>query len=176
MALRAKLQHVLQFQQGKAADADAGVIGQRIGVPQMLFEGRLQRGQGLLVEPEDQFVGGRRAQDFIEEDLQVRVGHGFEAQRRLAHFADALAQGGDMFGAEMGVEAEAHLELIDGFGGDARGEDLVQAFEGVVVTLEPADTFLDREAGLHGLVHRADPGQAGQAAIRLVSAHARDGV
>ena len=114
----------------------------------MLFERGLQRGNGLLVKPEEQFLRRRRAEDFVEEDLQVRIGHGFEAERRLAHFADALAQRGDVFGAEMRVEAEAHLEFVDGLGGDARGEDLVQAFEGVMVALEPADAFLDGEAGL----------------------------
>ena len=141
-----------------------------------LFERGFQRGHGLLVKAEDQFLGRRRAEDFVEEDLQVRVGHGLEAQRRLAHFADPLAQSGDVLGAEMGVEAEAHLEFVDGLGGDARGEDLVQAFEGVMVTLEPADAFFDREAGLRGLVHRANPGQSRQMAIRLVSAHNQAGI
>ena len=143
MALGAELQHVVQFQQGEAAKPHAGMIGQRVGVLQVPFEGGLQRGNGLLVKAEDQFLGRRRAEDFIEENLQVRVGHGLEAQRRLAHFADPLAQRGGVFGAEMRVEAEAHLEFIDRLGGDARGENLVQALERVMVTLEPADAFFD---------------------------------
>ena len=130
------------------------------------FEGGLQRGHGLLVKTKDQFLGGRRAEDFVEEDLQVRVRHGLQAQRGLAHFADPLAQRGGVFGAEMRVEAEGHLEFIDGLGGDARGENLVQALERVMVALEPADAFLDREAGLRGLGHRANSGQGGQVAIR----------
>ena len=161
-ALRAEPQHVVQFQQGEAAEADGGMIGQRVGVPQMPFEGGFQRGNGLFVKPEEQFLSRRRAEDFVEEDLQVRVGHGLEAQRRLAHFADPLAERGGVFGAEMRVEAEAHLEFIERLGGDARGEDLVQALEGVMVTLEPADAFLDREAGLRGLVHRTNSGQGGK--------------
>ena len=141
------------------------MVRQRVGVPQVPFEGGFQRGHGLLVKAEEQLLRRRRAEDFVEEDLQVRVGHGFEAQRGLAHFADPLAQRGGVFGAEMRVEAEAHLEFVEGLGGDARGEDLVQPLAGVVVTLEPADAFFDREAGLRGLVHRADPGQGGQVAI-----------
>ena len=116
-------------------------------------------------EPEDQFLGRRRAEDFVEEDLQVRIGHGLETERWLAHFADPLAQRGGVLGAEMRMQAEAHLEFLDGLGGDARGEDLVQALERVMVTLEPADAFLDGEAGLRGLGHRANSGQGGQVAI-----------
>ena len=141
------------------------MVRQRVGVPQVPFEGGFQRRNGLFVKAEEQLLRRRRAEDFVEEDLQVRVGHGLEAERWLAHFADPLAQRGGVFGAEMGVEAEAHLEFIDGFGGDARGEDLVQALEGVMVTLEPADAFFDGEAGLRGLVHRANPGQRRQMAI-----------
>ena len=152
------------------------MIGQRVGVPQVSFERGLQRGNGLLVEPEQQLLRGGGAEDFIEEDFEVRVGHGIEAERGLAHFADPLAQRGDVFGAEMRVQAEAHLEFIERLGGDARGKDLVQPLAGVVVTLEPADAFLDGEAGLRGLVHGTDPGQRRQMAIRLISAHKQDGV
>ena len=159
MLCGAELQHVAQFQQGKAAEADGGMVGQWIGVPQVPFEGGLQRGHGLFVKAKNQFLGRRGAEDFIEEDLQVRVRHSLEAERRLAHFADPLAERGGVFGAEMRVEAEAHLEFIEGLGGDARGENLVESLERVMVTLEPADTFFDRETGLRGLVHRANPGQ-----------------
>ena len=141
------------------------MIHQRVGVSQVKFQRGFQRRNGLFVKAEDQFLGRRRAEDFVEEDFQVRVGHGLEAERGLAHFADPLAESRSVFGAEMGVEAEAHLELINGFGGDARSEDLVQAFERVMVTLEPADAFFDREAGLGGLVHGTNPGESRQMAI-----------
>ena len=94
-----------------------------------------------------------------------------EAQRRLAHFADALAQRRDVFGAEMGVQAESHLEFVDRFGRDSRSEDLVQALEGIMVTLEPADAFLDGEARLGGLSHRTDPGNRRQILKRAIVAH-----
>ncbi len=52
----------------------------------------------------------------------------------------------------MRVETEAHLQLINRFRRDPGGEDLVQAFEGIVVALKAADTGLDGEAGLTKLV------------------------
>ena len=42
-----------------------------------------------------------------------------------------------MLGAEVGMEAEPHFEFVNRFGRDARGEDLVESFEGVVVSLKP---------------------------------------
>ena len=66
-----------------------------------------------------------------------------------------------MLGAVMGVEAESHLEFVDGFGGDARGEDLVKAFEGEMIAFEAANAFFDGEAGLHGVLHGANAGEAG---------------
>ena len=147
------------------------MVGQRVGIPQVPFEGGVQRGDGLVVKSEDQLLGCGRGEDFIEEDLQVRVGNGLEAQRRFAHFADALAEHGGVFGAEMRVEAEGHLEFVDGLGGDARRENLVQAFERVMVTLEPADAFLDREAGLRapGPSSRCRRGRAGRGRMRVCS-------
>jgi hypothetical protein len=163
--LGAKLQHVAQFQQREAAESDCGMVGQRVGVPQVPFESGVQGGNGLFVKAKDQFLGRGGAEDFVEEDLQVRVRNGLEAQRRLAHFADPLAERGGVFGAEMRVEAKTHLEFVERLGGDARGEDLVQAFERVMVTLEPADAFFNRETGLRGLVQRTNPGQGGQMAV-----------
>ncbi len=48
-----------------------------------------------------------------------------------------------MFGTEMGVETEGHLQFVDGLGSDARGENLVQPFETIMITFEPANAFLD---------------------------------
>ena len=107
-------------------------------------EALLQRGKGLVIKPQDQFLSRWRAKDFVEEDFEVRIGHHVQPQWRLAHLTDPLTQRGDVFGAQMRVQAEAHLEFVDWLGSDARGKDLMQAFAGVMVTLEPADTFLDR--------------------------------
>jgi hypothetical protein len=41
------------------------------------------------------------------------------------------------------MAAEAHLEFINRLGGDSGGEDLVQSFEGVMITLETADALHD---------------------------------
>jgi len=71
---------------------------------------------------------------------------------------DALAR---IFGAEVRVQTETHFELINRFGRDAGGKDLVQAFEGVVVTFEAADAFLHRETRFHGLIQRSDAAQRG---------------
>src|SRR6266404_4943628 len=71
----------------------------------------------------------------------------------------------------MGVETESHLELINWFGRDPGGEDLVQAFEGVVVALKAADTSLDGQTGFHRVLHRADSGKRRQILVGLVSAH-----
>jgi hypothetical protein len=134
------------------------MVGQRVGLPQVPFEGSLQRREGLFVQAQEQFLRRRRAEDFVEEDRQVRLGHRFEPEWRLAHFADSLAERAGVFGAEMRVEAEAHLEFVDRLGSDACGEDLVQALERVMVTLEPANAFFDGEAGLRGFVHRTNSG------------------
>ena len=63
----------------------------------------LECGHRLLVDPRTQFFGGWRAQDFVKEDLQDWVGDLLQAQRRLAHFADALAQRGGVLGAKVGM-------------------------------------------------------------------------
>jgi len=102
---------------------------------QVPFQGGLERRHGLFVKAEYEFlvVGAPRISS--KKYGQVCIRHGLEAERGSRIFADPLAECGSVFGAEMSVEAEAHLKFIDGFGGDARSEDLVQAFERVMVTL-----------------------------------------
>jgi hypothetical protein len=63
----------------------------------------VQGGQGLFVEADQQFGRGRRRQHLVEEDAQGGVRHRFEAQGRLAHLADAAAQGGGVLGAQVAV-------------------------------------------------------------------------
>jgi hypothetical protein len=64
-----------------------------------------------------------------------------------------------MFGAKMRVKTESHLEFVKGFARDARGENLVQTFESVMVALVPADTFFDGEARFHGVLQGANAGK-----------------
>src|SRR5438477_12704189 len=73
----------------------------------------------------------------------------------------------------MGVETEAHLELINRFGRDPGGEDLVQTFERVMIALEAPNTFLDGEAGFHRVLHRANACQQGQILVGFVNAHSQ---
>src|SRR6266566_343793 len=76
----------------------------------------------------------------------------------------------------MGVETEAHLELINRFGRDPGGEDLVQTFERVMIALEAPNTFLDGEAGFHRVLHRANACQRGQILVGFVNAHSKANV
>jgi hypothetical protein len=123
------------------------------------FHATNQGGNGLLIKAEEQGFRGRRAQDFVEEDFEIRIGDILETQRRFAHFADAFAKFGDMFGAVVAMQTESGLQFIDGFGGDARNENVAEALEGVVIALEAGDAFFHGKAGLHGLFHGAKPRQ-----------------
>jgi len=67
--------------------------------------------------------------------------------------------------------AKAYFEFVDGLGGNPRGEDLVQAFERVMVSFEAADTVFDSEARFHGLIHGAKAGEWRQIAVRRVCVH-----
>jgi hypothetical protein len=64
-----------------------------------------------------------------------------------------------VLGAKVSVKAESHLEFVKRFARDARGENLVQAFERVMVALVTADTFFDGQAGLHGVLQSANTGK-----------------
>ena len=97
----------------------------------------------MSVNPNDQFFSSRRGLDFVEEKLEVCIRDGFEPERRFAHFAHALAQGRDVLGAEVSVQAERHLEFVKWLGSETGDKNLVEAFEGVVVAFETGDAFLD---------------------------------
>ena len=163
--LRAELVGVGDFEEREAAQAHTGMVGEVIGLGEVLFQGGLEGGHGVFVQAEDERGGVGRGEDFIEENLQRGVRDNVEAEGRFTHFADAFAERGGVFGAKMGVEAEGHLEFVNGLGGEARDEDLVQAFEGVMEALEAGDAFLDGEAGLHGVGEGANPGQWRQIAV-----------
>src|SRR6185295_13034883 len=75
--------------------------------------------------------------------------------------------------AKVGVITEATLQFVNGFGGDAGGEDLVEAFEGPMIPLEACDAFFDEEARLLRLFHRTNPAEGGQVPVRLISVHGK---
>src|SRR5437870_4558327 len=95
----------------------------------------------------------------------------FQAKGRLAHFADALAQRGGVFGTKVRVEAEGVLQFEDRLSRNARGENLVQALEGVVIALEARDALLDGKPRFHGFFHRAQAAQRRQTSIWLIRFH-----
>jgi anaerobic selenocysteine-containing dehydrogenase len=95
------------------------------------------------------------------------------ARDYLAHFTNAFAESGGVFGAIMSVQAEGHLQFVDRLRCDAGGENLVQPFERKMIPLEAPHAFFDGEPGLHGVFHGADAGQAWEIAIRLVGVHTK---
>ena len=107
-------------------------------------QGRLQGRQCLQVHAQQQLGGRRRIEDLVKAEFQILVRHRLEAQRRFAHFTDAPAQGGYVLGAVVGMQAETHFELVDRLRREAGDENAVESPESVVITLEPAHTFLDR--------------------------------
>ena len=105
-------------------------------------------GEGHPVEAQDQQFSGRgRGEDLVEADFERRVGHHVQPQGGLAHLADASPERGHVLGAKVGVVREGGLEFVDRLGGDPRGEDLVQPFEGVMIAFESGDAGLDPKAG-----------------------------
>ena len=121
----------------------------------MAFESAGESGEGFFVEAEEEFRRGRRGEVFIEEKFEGRMGNFFEAEGWFAHFADAAAEGGDMFGAVMSMETEGALEFVNRLGSEAGGEDLGETLEDVVIALEAGDALLDGKPGLHGLLEGA---------------------
>ena len=135
-------------------------------------EGGIERREGLLVQADEQLRRGGGGEDLVKEDLQGRVGDGLQAERGLAHLADAHAQRLDVLGAKIRVVREAGLEFVNRLRGDAGGQDLVQADEGVMVALEARDARLDAQAGFGG---RGDGGQARERRQPAVGLVAGDG-
>ena len=167
-ALVAELDHVGQLEQCEAKDADRGCIDQKVRGAQVVFQGSFQRGQCLLVDAQEQCLGGGRGQDLIEKSAQGIMRNFFQSQGRFAHFADACPQSLYVLRAKVGLVGEAGLELIDRLGGDARGQDFVQAHERVMVALEPAHAGRHAQAGLRRLADARQPRQGRQAAIGVV--------
>ena len=137
----------------------------------MLFQRSFESRQRFFVQSQHQFLRAGGRQNLIKENLQGGMGRFFQSERWLAHFADALAKGGHMFGAQMCMVTETHLQLVNRLRRDARGKDLVQTLERVMIAFEPGDALLDREAGFHRVGDRTKPRQAGQVSIRASSIH-----
>ena len=76
-----------------------------------------------------------------------------------------------MLRAVIGVETVGHFEFVDRLGGDPIIENLVEPLEDVMIALEASDAFLDGKAGLHRVVHRADPGEARQVLVGAIGVH-----
>src|SRR5882672_4417298 len=114
-----------------------------IGVAQMIFEGGFEGGQSFLVKAQDEFFSGGSGEDFVKEDFEIRIGNSFQAKGWLAHFTDALANDSCVLRTQVGMKAEGHFEFVKRFAGDTRGENLVKAFETIMVALVAADAFFD---------------------------------
>jgi len=140
------------------------LVGEVIGIAYVIFEGGFNSRERFFVQAEDKFFCGGSGEDLVKEYFEIGIGNRFKAERWLAHFTDALANGGGVFGAEVGVEAEGHFEFVKGFAGDARRENLVQAFESVMVAFVTADAFFYGEARLHGILDGAEAGEGRRAA------------
>ena len=158
---RAKFEHVVELKQRKATKTNRWLIRKMIGIAQVMFESRFESRHCHLIQAEDKFFGGGSGEDFVEEHFEIWLGNGFEAERRFPHFADTLANGRGVFGAKVRVVAERHFEFVERLAGDARGENLVKAFKGIMVALVASDAFFDREAGFHGLLYGADASKGG---------------
>src|SRR5262249_9196626 len=174
-ALLAECDHVSQLQPGKAAYPDGGCIGQRVGVDQVALEGQIECRHGFLVDACQQFARAGGGQDLIEKDCERGVRHGLQSKGRLAHLADAGAQGHDMLGAEVGMQRKAGLELVNRLGCNARRQNLVQALERVMIALEPGHAGFDAKPWPRRIRDTGQPGKGRQPAIGLITCDCRHG-
>jgi hypothetical protein len=134
------------------------MICQHVGVLNVPFQCSLQRWHCFFIKPQNQFLRRWCTQNLIEKDFEIRARDRFQTQGRFAHFTDALAQGSDMLGAIMRVQAESHFELVNRFCRQPRREYLVQSLQGIMITFAPGDTLLPRQPRFHGVRHGADSG------------------
>jgi hypothetical protein len=97
-------------------------VGQRVRVGMQGGVRIVERRQHHGVEGGAQVGAVGRGGDFVQHELQRRWRWVFESERRLAHFTDADANGGDQLGQQPRVVAVEHLELVLRFVGDSRDE------------------------------------------------------
>src|SRR2546422_679310 len=81
-----EVEHVVEFKQCEAANPNGRLVGEMIGVAHMMFESGFERGKSHLIKAENELFGGGSGENFVEEDFEVRVRHGFQAERWFAHF------------------------------------------------------------------------------------------
>jgi hypothetical protein len=161
--------HVVEFEVREPQDATTGCIRQWVCCLGVSLDRQAQFEHRHFIDTEDNLLRRRGVQDLVEERLQRRVRHVFEAERRLAHLADAGAQCGGMLCTQIGVVRERRLQLVDRLRRDAGGQDLVQTLEGVVEALQPADALLDAQPRFRRLFERAKSGERGQGFVRHVA-------
>ena len=133
-----------------------------------MLEGRIDGGEGLFIEPDQEFLGGRRTEDLVEELFKGRVRHEFQSQWGFSHLADAFSQCLHMLGTKVSVISEARFQFIDGFGGDAGVEDLVEPLERIMISLQSGDALFHSQAGTHHFLDRCQARQRWKTAKRLV--------
>ena len=149
--LASKRQHVGDFQTREPEDSDRGGVDERVGVAQVALKCLVERGEGDFVEADKKRFGRIGREDFVEDDGEIGVGNGVEAERRLAHLAHASSKRSDMLGTEIGVVREGCFQLIDRLGGDPGVEDLVETLERIMIALQAADARLDAESRPRGV-------------------------
>src|SRR5205814_10344328 len=88
---------------------------------------------------------------------------------RLAHLRHTLPHRRHVLPAQVPVQAERRLQLVNGLGRNPRHEDLVQSPQRVVIPLQPPHALLHRQPRLHRLAHRTHPRQRRQIPIAAVT-------
>jgi len=164
----AEIEHFIDLDQREAADTTGRMINEHVGRVEMVLQRVAQGGQGVPVNPKEQALDVRRVEDVVEECIERHIWNGIEPERRFAHLGHALAPGRGVLGGVMRVQTESHLQLVGRLGRQALDENLVQAAESPVVTLEAGNAFIDAGSEAHGLVHGADASKRWQIAVRAI--------
>src|SRR6267142_1871902 len=76
-----EVEHVVEFKQCEAAKPNGGLVGEMVGIAQVMFEGGFERRKSFLVKSEDELFRSGSGENFVEEDFEVRVRHGFQTER-----------------------------------------------------------------------------------------------
>ena len=169
------LEHLVDLDQGEAADPVRGMVDKAVRPVAVARERVAERRHRVLVDAHKERRRVRRRQDLVKEHVEGRVRGVVEAERRLPHLPHALPPRGGVLRAVVGVEAEAHLELVGRLRREALDQDLVEPPQGPVVALEPLHALVDRESDPGRLGDGADPGDRGQVAVGAVVFEGRHG-
>src|SRR3954453_7319547 len=79
-----------------------------------------------------------------------------------------------MLRAVMRVQGKGHLEFVNRFRGEPREENFVQALEGIMISLQPAHTFLNGKTGSLGLGKGGEAREWRQTVERRIIRRAHD--